>query len=70
MKDSTIIILVIFMIIMVVLVIFRNSCRDFENPRCIMNGISIHEYEQYKCEKNGGLFFSGGLFSSNNCVIR
>lgn len=68
MKNITIIILIVVGIIFLNHIIFK-PCRDFQNPRCVQNGISINEHEKYECEKHNGIFMSGGLFGSNSCTI-
>jgi hypothetical protein len=65
---------IIIVIISVIGILFLNRlifkpCRDFENKRCLQNGISMYEYQKYECEKNNGIFFSGGLLGSNSCTI-
>ena len=68
MKDILIIIGIVVCIVFLNHIIFK-PCRDFENKRCVGNGISQRQYQKYQCEENGGLSFSGGLLGSNSCTL-
>jgi len=67
MMENALLILIIFTLI-VNWFILKNTCHDFENDRCIGNGISFTMKEKYDCEKIGGLYMGGSAFSTANCI--
>lgn len=72
MKDITIIlgILLLSIVITILYIFLMHPCNDPANKRCVGNGISIDQYQNYQCTKNDGIYLRGTLFSSSNCVFK